>query len=266
MPRALSPQSTAGPTPDTPAAALTHVPPGVLEYAPELLEAALLHALQGSPGASAFHQQRDPLYEIADPEAREASFCALHSAWFARLRLGQVIEQALQEHPLIVQQVQGCKVLRARSARDEGAELFVAAARRWVVLRLRPERLVTPECLLTFLRHELLHIVDMLDPAFGYQPTLPPSEAESVPVHLLQERYRVLWNTSIDGRLVRLGLAPPTCRAHRFREFVQTFPRLGDCAAEAFARFFEGAAVTHAELVRGARAPDAMLGPLSGLP
>jgi len=242
------------------------VPHGVLEYAPELLEAALLHALQGSPEASAFHQQRDPLYEIADPEAREASFRALHTAWFVRLRLGQVIEQALQEYPLIVQQVQGCKVLRARSARDEGAELFVAAARRWVVLRLRPERLATPECLLTFLRHELLHIVDMLDPAFGYQPVLSPSADEPGHVHILRERYRVLWDTSIDGRLVRLGLAPPACRAHRFREFAQTFPMLGDRSAEAFARFFEGAAVTHAELVQGACAPDAMLGHLSGLP
>jgi len=80
-----------------------------------------------------------------------------------------------------------------------------------------------------------------------------------VPAPLLRERYRVLWNTSIDGRLVRLGLVPPVCRAHRFREFARTFPMLGDRTAEAFTRCFEAAAVTHAELMRGACAPEAVL-------
>ena len=134
-----------------------------------------------------------------------------------------------------------------------------------MVLRLRPAHLATPAALLTFLRHELLHLADMLDPAFGYQPVLPPAAVESVPAHVLRERYRVLWNTSVDGRLTRLGLAPPTCRAHRFQEFTQTFPMLGMRTAEAFAGLFEAAAMTYAELVQGACAPEAVWGHLRGV-
>ena len=125
MPRGLMHQHPVHPM--LPAGASAHPPHFVLEYAPEFLEAALLHALEGHPHTHTFHQQRDPLYEIADPEAREASFCALHAAWFARLRLGQAIEQVLQEYPMVVQQVRVCRVLRARAAADEGAELFVAS-------------------------------------------------------------------------------------------------------------------------------------------
>ena len=246
----------------------------VLEYEPDLVEAALLRALQNHPEERVFRQQRDPLYEIEDPEAREAGFRALHVAWFARLGLGQVMHQALRERALILRHALGCKVTRARSARDEGAELFVAAPgegvptgeRRRVVLRLRPERLAAAASLLDFLRHELLHIADMLDPAFGYQPALPPLDTGPTHERLLRERYRVLWDSRIDGRLVRLGWAPPALRDHRLREFATTFPMLGDRAAEALAGFFDGDVATHAELVRFACAPETFLGRRSGPP
>jgi len=241
----------------------------VLEYAPDLIEAALLCAVQDHPDASAFHAQRDPLYEIAAPEAREASFQALNATWFVRLGLERTIDQALREQALILSHVLGCKVTGARAAREEGAELFVAppgdsappAARRWIVLRLRPERLATSAALLAYLRHELLHIADMLDPAFGYHPVLPPSDADPTPERLRRDRYRVLWDTSIDGRLMRRGWAPVTVRDRRLWEFAQSFPMLGNHMAEAFAHFFDdGGTVTHTEIVRFARAPEVFLG------
>ena len=37
-----------------------------------------------------------------------------------------------------------------------------------IVVRLRPQSLLDPEALRTLLRRELLHVADMLDPAFGY--------------------------------------------------------------------------------------------------
>jgi hypothetical protein len=244
---------------------LAYPPQFVLEYAPDLLEAVLLHVLQNHPEAHAFHQQRDPLYEVTDPEAREASFHALHTTWFSRLSLGQVIDQALRELPLILRRTLGCKVMRARTARDEGAELFVSPStpvpgeRCWVVLRLRPARFVTPTLLLECLRREFMHVADMLDPAFAYHPTLPFSEAGPMYERLLRDRYRVLWDTSIDGRLARRGWANLSCRARRLGEFRQMFPMLGPHTEAAFAHFFHGEAVTHAELVRFACAPEAFL-------
>ena len=126
MNSAFAHQNAACTMPNTPEALPVYPPHFVLEYEPNLVEAALLCALQVHPEARAFRQQHDPLYEIDDPEAREAGFRALHTAWFIRLGLGQVIDQALRERVSIPGQVLGCRVTCARSAGNEGAELFVS--------------------------------------------------------------------------------------------------------------------------------------------
>jgi hypothetical protein len=81
----------------------------------------------------------------------------------------------LQEQPLIGAHVERCFVVGATQAKEEGAELFVAPdqkenshGRRTLRLLIRPESLLNAEDLRTFLRHELFHISDMLDPAFSY--------------------------------------------------------------------------------------------------
>lgn len=238
-------------------------PMGVLEYEAALVEEVVLRALRGHPEERAFRRERDRLYGIPDPEAREAAFRDLHAAWFERLGLGRPIAQAFHEQPSVGAATRGCRVAAARSRQEEGTELFVRPPgpglsdrdRRWVVIRLRPEALGSAEALLLFLRHELLHIADMLDPQFGYEPRLRREAAELTPERLLRDRYRVLWDATIDGRLARLGLAPPSVRAARFHDFVRTFPRLGARAEEAFSRFFDGATRAHADLVAFAANP-----------
>lgn len=229
----------------------------MLEYEPALVEGAVLHALRGHREERAFRRDRDRPYEVPDPEAREAAFRDLHAAWFERLGLGRAIVLAFYEQPAIGAATRGCRIATARSREEEGAELFVRPPgpglverdRRWVVVRLRPEALGASERLLRFLRHELLHIADMLDPHFGYEPRLRQPVADPVPERLLRDRYRVLWDATIDGRLVRAGLAPPSVRAERLRDFVRAFPMLAARTEEAFTRFFDGAACTHADLV-----------------
>lgn len=239
----------------------------LVEYEPALVEEAVLHALREDISERAFRRERDQVYEVRDAEAREAAFRRLHAAWFEKLALGRPIAQAIDEQPIIAAATHGCRVASARLRQEEGAELFVRPAgegpgerdRRWVVIRLRPEALGSGDHLLRFLRHELFHIADMLDPRFGYVPHLPPSPAGPANERLLRDRYRVLWDATIDGRMVRLGWAPATVRAERLREFARTFPRLGACTEGAFARFFDGPSATHADLAAFAAHPG---GPL----
>ena len=240
-----------------------------LDYDPGLVEEAVFLALRSHAQAPAlapsFHSQREALYELSDPEERERGFQSLCGSWFVRLGLGRPIEQALREQPLISSGVRSCAVGRALRGKDEGAELFVGGdagqaadrERRVVRLLLRPEAFLAPENLLGFLRHEMLHVSDMLDPAFGYEPVL--SATPGAPSHdrLLQDRYRVLWDTTISGRMVRRGWAPCSVRAERLREFTRVFPMLGGEAGEVFARFFEGGPHTHAELASFACDPAA---------
>jgi hypothetical protein len=204
-----------------------------------------------------FRGERNRLYQIMDPEERDAAFHEFHSTWFERLDLGRPIWQALREQPLILTGTRACIVVHPRGSRDEGAELFVSpggegsgeAERRSVGIRLDPRRLLDEECLLAFLRHELFHIADMLDSAFGYRPRLPCAELGPAHERLLQDRYRVLWDTYIDGRLVRQGRAPAPVRDRRLHEFTKTFPMLSNRNEKAFSRFFDRPSLTHADLV-----------------
>jgi hypothetical protein len=113
----------------------------------------------------------------------------------------------------------------------------------------------------------------MLDPAFGYEPRLHPSDAGPTYDRLLLERYSALWSTTVAGRLVRSRMLPPTARGPAFSRFVAAFPALAATEA-AFERLFSGDRPTHAELVRFAQAPNAVTGaqsrtwrcPLCGCP
>ncbi len=237
-----------------------------VEYEPRLVEEAVLGAveLRRVPG---FRGERNRLYEIPDAEEREAAFRKFHAGWFERLDIGAPIWQALHEQPLIPENTGTCIVVRARARRDEGAELFVSPGRegtgeaesRSVGIRLDPQRLLDKAGLLAFLRHELFHITDMLDPAFAYEPRLPRAELGPAHERLLQDRYRVLWDTYIDGRLVRRDWAPASVCQRRIQEFARTFPMLGERVEEAFARFFDGIALTHSDLVAFATNPASQI-------
>ena len=239
-----------------------------VEYESRLVEAAVLAALSGRAHAPTFWLERERCYRIDDAEAREAAFVALHPRWFERLGLARALRVALDEQPLITAACQRCVVGLAQGAGDEWADLLVASAAGPVVfLRLRPETLGTPERLLALLRHELLHIADMLDPAFGYEPR-PTGAPGSLGDRAVGDRYRVLWDAFVDGRLARRGHVPSSVRAERLREFARAFPALGEGTEAAFARFFDAPHCTHAELVAFARGagPARIVCPLCGLP
>lgn len=251
-----------------------------LTYDPALVEEAVLLAEGAMPDAEArvFRGERDPLYGIADPERRDAAFQSLHLRWFTRLALHESVWQAVAEREDIVQRLDEGRVLRALAPRDEGADLVDQLApgrtdtRAILVLRLRPETVLEPARVRSLLRHELMHVADMIDPAFGYERTLPCSDDGPSRDNVLRDRYRVLWDVTIDGRLARAGRrdagdSPPDRRVRlqpdqpaptrdvRWREFSATFSMLGDDGQAAFEEWFDRIRPTHARLVAFAQDP-----------
>jgi len=241
-------------------------PTYTIGYEPRLVEEAVMTVLRGRAEERAFRTERDEIYTIADPDEREARFCTVHAAWFERLGLTEPVAEALREQSSVAAGTIRVLVTRASSRREEGAELFVAAgageidaSRRTVVLQLRPGAFADREALRALLRHELTHVADMLDPAFGYTPRWVGAATETLPDALLRERYRVLWGTCVDGRLARRGWAPPGVRTTRLGEFAAAFPMLGQHTEAAFARLFAGWRPTHPDLVRFAAEPERIL-------
>jgi hypothetical protein len=253
-----------------------------LRYDTRLIEEAVFLARKDKREIREIQQERDRIYQVADLDERERLFAELNRSWFVRLGLANVVEQALQEQPLIQSNVKICFVLCVAQAKEEGAELFVApdeqpapfkplkspsvplcqrgikgdfatgghsvSTYRTVRLLIRPESLLKPESLRTFLRHELLHIADMLDPAFAYEPALAKAEGGPTYDTLIRNRYRVLWDTTINGRMIRRGWISESTRDEQLFDFRYAFPMLGEKSGDLFSRFFDGEQPTHTEL------------------
>ena len=226
-----------------------------IHYDPRLVEEAVFYAQRDSYVRQELDEQRNRIYEVGDPDERERLFLDLSRTWFDRLGLGKVIEDALREQPLITAQVGSCFIVCVARAKEESAELFVAhdarqsePRERTLRILLRPESLLNSASLETFLRHEFFHIADMLDPAFGYEPTLPKADGGPTYDTLVINRYRVLWDVTISGRMLRRGWCDAAIREQQFNDFVHVFPMLQNNAEELFSRFFDSEQPEHYDL------------------
>jgi hypothetical protein len=233
-----------------------------LEFHARLVEEAVWAAIQGHPDARVFHRERERLYGAAGTDDPERVFGPFHARWFRSLGLDAPVIRALDEESGALATARLVLAVPAGSREDQGAELFVTGTgEKTVVLKLRPEVLVVSDAALALLRRELTHVADMLDPAFGYEPALPPHPRGPAHDRLLQDRYRVLWGCSVDGRLVRSGRIPDEARARRLEEFRAALPGSRDRAEECFERIFGGLTrPRHPDLVAMAADPDSAFG------
>jgi hypothetical protein len=232
-----------------------------LSIAPDLMEESVLLAERGAERetARAFRRERDRIYDVRDPESRDAQFQALTRRWFARFGLQTRVEAAVNESAGFAGQLCSGRIVRAITRADEGADLvdpvFRASAGPLLVLRLRPESLLDQHTLHALLRHELMHVADMLNPAFGYDRALPASDGGPSADNILRDRYRVVWDATIDGRLARAGFGSPAIRDTRAREFASAFAMLGDDGRSAFETWWVADCPTHPAMVAFAVEP-----------
>jgi hypothetical protein len=233
------------------------IPVSYLQFDAHLVEEAVLLRISRHAGEPFFRRMRNRIYEIENPEEREDRFRRFHGDWFLRLQLGHPLETALAEQPELRKKTRLCAVVTAITRQDEGADLHgvtrqpdaADALPPVIVIKLRPNALMDETGVLPFLRHELMHIADMLDPAFGYEPLLPRSALGPSHENLIRERYKVLWDTWISGRLQRRGWAGPAIRQTRWDQFAKAFSFLGATAEAKFAGVYESGAQTHRAFV-----------------
>ena len=237
-----------------------------VEFDPNLVEQSVLRVIEQESRAETtlFRCRRNEIYEVQDAELREARFRELHLRWFHRLNLGAPFFQVIQENPVVSANSIRCLVLQARVSSEEGADLYGSrtetpddGAGRFVLgIRIQTTTLIDSNACLYFLRHELGHAADMVDRHFAYAPDLHPAGSRSAFDTHLRDRYLVLWDASIDGRLVAASLLPAEVKSVRRREFVATFPTLGESADAAFERVFSSRRPTHDQLIAFARHPE----------
>jgi hypothetical protein len=216
-----------------------------VEYDPALVEEAVHLLARADPARwRAYRKRVDPLYDAGDREARlPAATLDLLREWGGA--------GAVHEALLLLEGVDRALVARSRRPGDEGADLLVGAERT-VLLRLGAERFADAPALARFLRHEVRHVADMLDPAFGYRPDLGMGKRTRAEQELVRARYRVLWDLAVDGR-EGCPVPPEQRRAELDRAFSALDPGQR-------ARLAAAAPRTHDALLSVARDPWAFLG------
>ncbi len=247
-----------------------------IEYHADFLEAAIDCCLSGRRKGlpalmiSRFHVERERVYRLSDVEGREDAFQQLHLKWFREWGLEDTLKRLSDGLDRFAPLLRALTYRKAHGRKDEGAELYAdAQGIRRAVVALRGERFEDEKDLAVFMRHELSHVCDMLDPDFGYQPELVLPGFTVTQQRLAMERYRVLWDAAIDGRLTRSGHGTGTTR-EKYQALVdQAFsfwPQ--ERRTDMLSRVWDGRGVTHAMLAEQAsdpRARDAH-GPAPGQP
>lgn len=224
----------------------------------------MLRVITGHSDERLFRKERDRVYGLPDADEREEAFQSLHQQWFARLRLAAPLEEALACWPILKNETDKCVLTKAQSTKEVGADLFVAQEqsgtiqrqKRAIVIRLTPELLTNPQELLAILRRELMHIVDMLDPNFGYEPELPKSTIGPTYDRLLRDRYRILWDITIVGRLTQKGWLDKEVKNQHWVNFRRTFSGHKSDLENIFLFFFNNQRPAHADLVAFAQSPE----------
>jgi hypothetical protein len=252
-----------------------------LQFDPSLMESVVTRALTaGVPGPagfdqSAFHSEADLLYGCADGDQRAANFRELFARWFYRGQFDHPFADALAELPELDRRANMITVTCANSRADERADLANAAEsplhagahRFWLGISIQPARFLDRPLLRRWLRHELWHVRDMLDPAFQYTRQDLASGAERLPQRVVQDRFATLWSLSIDARVERAGLLPLNSRQERLARISGTLPGY---RATAYQSVIDGIGTacgrTYPELAQFARRPRELFGAESSDP
>lgn len=229
-----------------------------IRYADDLQEAVVLReidrraAANDRTAADAYRAAADRIYvRCEDAESRRAAFRALHARVFDEMACGRAIVEVLERLDLRFEAV---FVTRAWSSSDEGASVGIDG--KTLGIRLMVDRFASPD-FRRFLEHELGHVIDMLDPAFGYGVTEVPGLLAAR--RQTEERFGLLWDCVVDGRTARAGGAPLVSQAERCAEFARLFPELPpDAAPAVVGLLWNGVRPTYAALTAFVRDPQAL--------
>jgi hypothetical protein len=239
-----------------------------IEFDPLLTEEVVLReinrrATRGDPGVfEEYHRRIDPLYELPNRE-KLRRIREINDEFFAELGFSDIIPQVLDEFPVILKKVRTVYV--GRAMQEDEADLAVNESLgaesphpETLLLKLNTESFSDTERLRRVVRHELMHVQDMLDEDFGYEPvllSLPFLERA-----LVTRRYRVIWDIYIDARLLREGRETISNKEERRREFEALYLKIPlPERTQVFEGLWSLENLRHAEMLEFARDASSLL-------
>lgn len=191
-------------------------------YHPELVQEVVfteINKREGTELYEEYYRLANEIYEGEDEFNRGARFKRLDADFFRRLGLHEVMNDVLKEFPEFEGKLKTIHIQKTRTLPEAGSDLD--RDNQEAFLKLFAEDFEEVSRLRRILRHELMHLADMLDEGFGYKDgRLTPFTLQE---NVVKDRYRVLWDIFIDSRLERLKKEAPCSKEERFQEFQALF-------------------------------------------
>lgn len=184
---------------------------------PEVAEAAVRVVMDAAAAPDlldAHRARRDPIYEIADDEARNAAFARLALDEFESLALAAPLVAAIAERSRLAVRARVLLLGQARGRQDEGVTCEPAGEH--VGVRIDPARFADPGRLLGWARHAMGHAEDTLDPAFAFEPV--GEDGPGARGAAVATRLHDLWDVTVDARLAAAGHLAIAAGRRRHRE------------------------------------------------
>ncbi len=233
-----------------------------IEYDPKLAEAVVMLEIsrretEGDLSLQKeYHSVGDTFYDLP-VEEREEEFEKLHNSLFLKLGYEGVIKDALKEFPSLEEKVDYINI--SKSDFGEEANLMKkglddTSALHRIRIKIRPEMFLDHPQLRKVLRHELMHIMDILDDTYGYETKI--DAANPTEETFIRDKYRIIWDIYIDSRLAKEGKETVIDKDKKFLEFsslYQKFPYSQRVAV--FEGLWATERMTHREILDMARDP-----------
>ena len=241
----------------------THNVQLIFDYEPHLVDIIVTAALdrnvaRGDRIFDEYHRLADQIYLLPISQ-RENGVQNLQAYYFIKLGLKDAFERTFAEFPeLTTLHSPLSTVMVSPSDKEEGCFLNKVGSpqdkeKLGILVKIRPARFVDPDSMARLLRHELLHLVDVLDPDFKY----PVEGDASIDDAILLSRYALLWNISVDARLLRQGRETERGMEYYRAEFDAQFRKLtADERGKIFNHLWNGERPTHIELISWAKDPS----------
>jgi hypothetical protein len=225
-----------------------------VEYDPGLIQEVVLKEIERreKDGDSnlfrEYHKAADPIYEEYPIESRETQFGKLHERIFLELGFGETVNKTLDEFPELKEKADAVIVGKSFTKHDERADLSTDL--KTIGIKIRTELFFDQRDLQKLLRHELMHVSDLLDKEYEYKYSERLDVSFPAEENIVRERYRILWDIYIDSRLIRSGRETVSDKDGRCREFEALYQKIPHSnRTTIFERFWKLKKLTHNQIL-----------------
>ena len=200
-----------------------------------------------------YHKEVDPIYDIDDALDREEEFDKLYEKFFLNnLGYGKVIKEVFDEFPFLNEKISDVYInmdLMREEANLMKKDPDEPGNLRKIKFKMRPEIFGDTNELRKSIRHELMHVKDMLDDDYGYDIRVPAG-LNTTEENFVRDRYKILWDIYIDSRLIKEGRETMETKEKRFAWFSGIYRKLpNEQKVVMFDNFWNKEKITHKEIL-----------------